>query len=183
MPRTTATRHEITHDRTTTTMKITLAVAAVIIALIVIGVVSQSTPSQTTQSVPGTDLGTTTSDPTSAAPAVAPTIEATTAPTTEATTTDSGWADVTVTGCTTKTEFGTTMANANVRIVNHTSHPESYLITVGINNAHGDRIGEAAAVSNDLPSGRTVTVTGIGTTNEPSAPGLRCELSNVIRTP
>lgn len=158
--------------------KIALAVVAAIIVLIVIGVVSQSKPSQPAQSVPGTDLGngSTTSDPTtSAAPA--------SAPTTEATTTDSGWADVTVTGCNTQAEFGTTIANANVRIVNHTSHPESYLITVGLNNAHGDRIGEAGAVSNDLPSGRTVTVTGIGTTNVPSAPGLRCELSNVIRTP
>jgi hypothetical protein len=97
--------------------------------------------------------------------------------------TQSGWADVTLTGCTTKTEFGTTIANADVRIVNHTSHPASYLVTVGLNNAHGDRIGVANAASNDLPSGRTVTVTGTGTTNTPSAPGGRCELSNVIRMP
>jgi hypothetical protein len=97
--------------------------------------------------------------------------------------TQSGWADVTLTGCTTKTEFGTTIANADVRIVNHTSHPASYLVTVGLNNAHGDRIGVANAASNDVPSGRTVTVTGTGTTNTPSAPGGRCELSNVIRTP
>jgi hypothetical protein len=97
--------------------------------------------------------------------------------------TQSGWADVTVTGCTTKTEFGTTIANADVRIVNHTSHPASYLVTVVLNNAHGDRIGVASAASNDLPSGRTVTVTGMGTTNTPSAPAGRCALSNVIRMP
>jgi hypothetical protein len=42
-----------------------------------------------------------------------------------------------VTGCTIKTELGTTTANADVRIVNHTSHPASYLVTVGLNNAHG----------------------------------------------
>jgi hypothetical protein len=97
--------------------------------------------------------------------------------------TQSGWTDVTVTGCTTKTAFGTTIANADVRIVNHTSHPASYLITVGLNNAHGDRIGVATAASNDLPSGRTVTVTGMGTTNTPSTSAGRCELSNVIRIP
>jgi hypothetical protein len=97
--------------------------------------------------------------------------------------TQSGWTDVTVTGCTTKTAFGTTIANADVRIGNHTSHPASYLITVGLNNAHGDRIGVATAASNDLPSGRTVTVTGMGTTNTPSTSAGRCELSNVIRIP
>ncbi|HEX8935362.1 MAG TPA: hypothetical protein VF788_14460 [Pseudonocardiaceae bacterium] len=97
--------------------------------------------------------------------------------------TQSGWADVTVTGCTIKTELGTTTANADVRIVNHTSHPASYLVTVGLNNAHGDRIGVATAASNDLPSGRTVTVTGMGTTNTPSAPAGRCELADVMRLP
>jgi hypothetical protein len=117
---------------------------------------------------PGSDS--ITSDPTTAAP----TAEAATL---------SGWADVTLIGCTTKTEFGTTTANADVRIVNHTSYPASYLVTVGLNNAHGDRIGVATAASNDLPSGRTVTVTGMGTTNTPSASGGRCELSNVIRLP
>ena len=97
--------------------------------------------------------------------------------------TQSGWADVTMTGCTTKIELGTTIANADVRIVNHTSHPASYLVTVGLNNAHGDRVGVATAASNDLPSGRTVTVTGMGTTKTPSAPGGRCEISNVVRVP
>jgi hypothetical protein len=95
----------------------------------------------------------------------------------------SGWADVTVTGCTIKTEFGTTIANADVRIVNHTSHPASYLVTVGLNNVQGDRIGVATATSNDLPAGQTVMVTGMGTTNTPTAPAGRCELSNVVRTP
>lgn len=88
-----------------------------------------------------------------------------------------------MTGCTTKTELGTTIANADIRIVNHTSHPASYLVTVGLRNAHGDRIGVATAASNDLPSGRTVTVTGMGTTKTPSAPAGRCEVSNVLRLP
>jgi len=96
---------------------------------------------------------------------------------------DNGWADVTVTGCSTHTDFGNTFAEANVRITNHTRRPESYVVTVGLNNAHGDRIGEALATSNDLPSGRTVTVTGGGTANTSGAAGMRCELSDVLRMP
>jgi hypothetical protein len=164
------------------TTKIAVVVVAAFVLIVIIGGISQSAPSQPIQSAPGTYPGKTypgkmypgsdpiTSDPTTAAP----TAEATT---------PSGWADVTLIGCTTKTEFGTTTANANVRIVNHTSHSAAYLVTVGLNNANGDRIGVATAASNDLPSGRTVTVTGMGTTNTPSASGGRCELSNVIRMP
>jgi hypothetical protein len=96
---------------------------------------------------------------------------------------DNGWADVTVTGCSTHTDFGMTFAEASVRITNHTSSPQSYIVTVELNNARGDRIGEATAVSTDLPPGRIVTVTGHGTTNTPGAAGMRCELSNVLRTP
>lgn len=121
--------------------------------------------------------------PPALAPTRAPVVRAPThAPVVEAPT-DNGWADVTVIGCSTHSdEFGT-FTQADVRITNHASRAESYIVTVGLNNANGERIGEALAVSTDLPSGRIVTVTGHGMTNTPGSAGMRCELANVLRDP
>lgn len=141
------------------------------------GNVPQTTTDEFAPSAPTTEppLPVTTEAP-------APTQEPTRAPVVEAPS-DSGWADVTVTGCSTRTEFGATFAQANVRITNHANRSESYAVTVGLNNAHGDRIAEATAVSNDLPSGRTVTVTGEGNADTPGGAGMHCELANVVRFP
>lgn len=141
------------------------------------GNVPQTTTDEFAPSAPSTEpeLPVTTEAP-------APTQAPTRAPVVEAPS-DNGWADVTVTGCSTRTEFGATFAQANVRITNHASRSESYAVTVGLNNAHGDRIAEATAVSNDLPSGRTVTVTGEGNADTPGGAGIHCELSNVVRIP
>lgn len=95
---------------------------------------------------------------------------------------DNGWNDVTLLDCTTRTDSFMTEASANVRIVNHTDSTQSYMIEVGLNNTQGKRISTATAVSNSLPSGRSVTVTGNGFPDG-AIPGMRCELANVTRIP
>lgn len=95
---------------------------------------------------------------------------------------DNGWNDITLLDCTTRTDSFMTEASANVRIVNHTDSTQSYMIEVGLNNIQGKRISTATAVSNSLPSGRSVTVTGNGLPDGP-IPDMRCELANVTRIP
>jgi hypothetical protein len=95
---------------------------------------------------------------------------------------EDAWGDVTLLDCSTKTEQFMTTATANVRITNHTDSAQSYMVDVGLNNAAGKRVAEATAVSNSLPAGHSVTVTGHGYPDGPIS-GMHCELANVSRLP
>lgn len=95
--------------------------------------------------------------------------------------------DVSVTDCAGDNEFGTTMLRATVKITNSTDRTQSYMVTVGVNDADGTRVGEINAVSNSLGAGQSVTLsgpsaTGMATRDTPTG-SIVCTVANVSRFP
>lgn len=95
--------------------------------------------------------------------------------------------DVSVTGCSGDNEFGTTMLRAIVTITNSTDRTQSYMVTVGVNDPSGARVGEINAISNSLGAGQSVTLsgpsaTGVATRDIPTG-SIACTVANVSRFP
>jgi hypothetical protein len=95
--------------------------------------------------------------------------------------------DVAVSDCSVTSEYGVSSAQATVKITNKTDRTQSYVATIGVNNASGARIGEINTVSNSLGAGQSVTMSGMDATGEPIS-GARtgpatCVVANVNRFP
>lgn len=95
-------------------------------------------------------------------------------------------ADVSVTGCSGDSEFGTTMLRTTVDITNSTDRTQSYMVTVGVNNPDGARVGEIHAISNSLGAGQSVTLSGpsaSGMATQDVAGAITCTVAKVTRFP
>ncbi|MDQ3761481.1 MAG: hypothetical protein M3460_07205 [Actinomycetota bacterium] len=95
--------------------------------------------------------------------------------------------DVTASDCSVTSEFGTALTYATVKITNSTDRTQSYLVTIGVNDAGGARIGEINVASNSLAAGQSVTLSGAnasGAAIEGAKPGpATCVVANVDRFP
>jgi hypothetical protein len=84
-------------------------------------------------------------------------------------------------------EYGTKSAQATITVTNSTAETQTYPITVSVNDADGERVGEINAFSNSLASGQTTTLSGInarGLANESARPGpATCTVADVDRFP
>jgi hypothetical protein len=95
--------------------------------------------------------------------------------------------DVTVSDCAVTSEYGLTSTHATVKITNKTDRTQSYLATIGVNDASGARIGEINTVSNSLAAGQSTILSGANATgtaadNAKSGPAT-CVVANVTRFP
>lgn len=93
--------------------------------------------------------------------------------------------DVAVSNCSVSSDYGTAMTHATVKITNRTSQTQSYMVTVGVNDPTGNRIGEINTVSNSLAAGQSITMSGIDATGTATS-GARprpaaCAVANVNR--
>jgi hypothetical protein len=86
--------------------------------------------------------------------------------------------DVAITKCGGDDQFG--MNSVTVRITNSTDRVQSYWITASMNDAAGNRLGEANGVSNSVAPGQSANAQLIGT----GAKGVaQCTVANVSRIP
>jgi hypothetical protein len=95
--------------------------------------------------------------------------------------------DVVEWDCSVTSKDGVPSARATVKITNKTDRPQSYMATIGVDNASGVRIGEINTVSNSLDPGTSVTMSGMDTSGNPisgAGPGeFTCVVANVNRFP
>ncbi|MGH3821529.1 MAG: hypothetical protein ACRDRA_01580 [Pseudonocardiaceae bacterium] len=96
-------------------------------------------------------------------------------------------ADVTVSECSVSNELGAAFTHATIKITNSTDRAQSYIATIGVNDAAGARIGEINTASNALGAGQSVTMSGPGATGV-AAQGTKagpatCVVANVTRVP
>jgi hypothetical protein len=95
--------------------------------------------------------------------------------------------DVAVSDCSVTSASGFSSTHATVRITNKTDRSQSYMATIGVNDASGARIGEINTVSNSLGAGQSVTMSGMdasGTAVSGAQPGpATCVVANVSRFP
>lgn len=95
--------------------------------------------------------------------------------------------DVAVSDCSVTSEYGFASSHATVTIKNTTDRVQSYMATIGVNDASGGRIGEINTISNSLAAGQSVTLSGTnatGTAANNARPGpATCTVANVNRFP
>jgi hypothetical protein len=79
------------------------------------------------------------------------------------------------------------MLRATVKITNSTDRTQSYMVTVGVNDPEGARVGEINAISNSLGVGQSVTLSGPSAsgiaTRDISTDSIECTVANVSRFP
>jgi hypothetical protein len=84
-------------------------------------------------------------------------------------------ADVTVRDCAVVDRgYGLVMAEGTIEIKNSTGEPQSYMVTVSVNDESGARVGEINAIANSLAPGQSVILSGTdatGTATEQARPG------------
>lgn len=86
--------------------------------------------------------------------------------------------DVAITKCGGDDQLG--MNTVTVRITNSTDRTQSYLVTASMNDAAGNRLGEANGASNSVAPGQSANAQLIGT----GATGVaQCTVANVSRIP
>lgn len=96
------------------------------------------------------------------------------------TTTDAAIHDAVVTKCEAGSDqFG--MTKVAVRVTNSTGRVQSYMITVSVNDAAGNRLGEANGASNSVAPGQSATAQLVGGTIEGVA--KNCSVAKVNRFP
>ena len=93
-------------------------------------------------------------------------------------TTGAAMADVTVSECDGSSQFG--LAKVTVKITNSTDRVQSYLITASVNDAAGNRLGEANGASNSVAPGQSATAELVGGAAEGAA---NCTVASVNRIP
>lgn len=108
----------------------------------------------------------------SATPATSPQASAVSA------TTDSAMSDVTINECNGTGQFG--LAKVAVRITNSTDRVQSYFVTVSVNDAAGNRLGEVNGASNSVAPAQSATAELLGGATEGAA---NCTVANVSRFP
>jgi hypothetical protein len=87
-------------------------------------------------------------------------------------------ADVTVSSC--SEQFG--IVTTGLTITNNSSEASNYIITIGIENGAGEKIGDGFASTNNVDPGQTATIDGTGTVSEGAdTAGMRCVLEEVER--
>ena len=86
--------------------------------------------------------------------------------------------DVTVKECNRSDRFG--LSKVTVRITNSTDRVQSYWVTVSVNDAAGNRLGEANGASNAVAPGQSANAELIGGATEGAA---NCSLASVNRIP
>jgi hypothetical protein len=95
--------------------------------------------------------------------------------------------DVAVSDCSVTSASGFSSTHATVKITNKTDQRQSYMVTIGVADASGARIGEINTVSNSLGAGQSVTMSGMdasGTAVSGTQPGpATCVVANVNRFP
>lgn len=91
--------------------------------------------------------------------------------------------DVTVDKCAGGTDATLGMAQVTVKITNHTSSVQSYLITASVNDAQGNRLTEANGASNSVAPGQTANAELIGGSAQGMANATSCSIANVTRLP
>ncbi len=94
--------------------------------------------------------------------------------------------DVAVSDCSVTSEYGTAFSHATVTIKNSTDRAQSYMATIGVNDASGNRVGEINTVSNSLGAGQSVTLSGpqaTGVANNATPGPAACVVANVTRFP
>ena len=95
-------------------------------------------------------------------------------------------ADVTVRDCAVVDRgYGLVMAEGTIEITNSTGEPQSYMVTVSVNDERGARVGEINAVANSLAPGQSVVLSGTdapGTATDQARPGpAACQVADVTR--
>ena len=92
--------------------------------------------------------------------------------------------DITLNGCTARTEYGMTMAEADLTILNSLDQQASYWVTIAVDGADGSRLGEIFAIRNDLGAGQTAQISGDAATTmlHGSAKQITCSVVDVDRT-
>jgi hypothetical protein len=95
-------------------------------------------------------------------------------------------ADVTVRDCAVMDRgYGLVMAEGTIEIKNSTGEPQSYMVTVSVNDESGARVGEINAIANSLAPGQSVILSGTdvtGTATEQAKPGpAACQVADVNR--
>ncbi len=95
--------------------------------------------------------------------------------------------DVAILECFLTSENGVSSVHATVRITNNTDQTQTYLATIGVNDASGAPIGRINTVGNSLGAGRSVTVSEMdasGTAVSGAQLGpARCVVASVNRFP
>lgn len=95
--------------------------------------------------------------------------------------------DAVVLGCSVRSEDGVAAVQATVKITNTTDRVQTYLTTIGVNDASGAQIGKINTVSSPLGAGESVTVSGIDASDTALSgahPGpATCVVTNVNRLP
>lgn len=86
--------------------------------------------------------------------------------------------DVVITKCGSADQFG--MNGVTVRITNSTDRTQSYFVTASMNDATGNRLGEANGASNSVAPGQSATAELFGAAAEGLA---QCTVANVSRIP
>ncbi|MGH3814177.1 MAG: DUF4190 domain-containing protein [Pseudonocardiaceae bacterium] len=72
------------------------------------------------------------------------------------------------------------LSNVAVKITNSTDRVQSYFVTVSVNDAAGNRLGEANGASNSVAPGQSATAELLGGTTEGAA---NCTVASVNRIP
>ena len=93
-------------------------------------------------------------------------------------TADVAMRDVTVSQCNGSDRFG--LAKVTVRVTNNTDRVQSYLITVSVNDATGNRLDEVNGASNSVAPGQSATAELVGGATEGAA---NCTVASVNRFP
>ncbi|HSZ30886.1 MAG TPA: hypothetical protein VK784_14165 [Pseudonocardiaceae bacterium] len=95
--------------------------------------------------------------------------------------------DVAVSDCAVTSASGFSSTHAIVKVTNKTDQPQSHMVTIGVADASGARIGEINTVSNSLGVGQSVTMSRMdasGTAVSGARPGpATCVVANVNRFP
>jgi hypothetical protein len=91
--------------------------------------------------------------------------------------------DVEIVGCGMHgTGYGLVATEATIRITNSTHEPQTYAVTVGVDDGIGRQVGEVSAFSTDLEPGEDVTLTESGVARDGTVPGAAaCRLGSVDR--
>lgn len=90
----------------------------------------------------------------------------------------------TVSDCAISNDYGYTMADATVKVTNTTGSPQSYIVTVNVNDSSGTRVAQTLAVIDSLAAGQSATSpTSGGATAQDAKPGKgTCAVAAVHRS-
>ncbi|MGW1679410.1 hypothetical protein [Saccharopolyspora sp. NPDC002376] len=91
--------------------------------------------------------------------------------------------DVNLSGCSTRTEYGTTTVEADLTVTNSSDRSASYWVVIAVDDPVGNRLGEIYAIRNELGAGQSAQLSGWdASTMLGSRPGaITCRVVDVDR--